>query len=111
MSKDKIKELVELRSRLDKGGGDAQIEKMHSQGKYTARERIGMLLDEDTFQEDFLMVQHRCNDFGMDKKDLPADGMVTGMGLVDGRTVFVASQDFTVNAGLWVKQVLEKLKS
>ena len=99
MSKDKIKELVELRSRLYKGGGDAQIEKMHSQGKYTARERIGMLLDEDTFQEDFLMVQHRCNDFGMDKKDLPADGMVTGMGLVDGRTVFVASQDFTVNAG------------
>ena len=99
MSKDKIKELVELRSRLYKGGGDAQIEKMHSQGKYTARERIGMLLDEDTFQEDFLMVQHRCVDFGMNKKELPADGMVTGMGLVDGRTVFVASQDFTVNAG------------
>lgn len=99
MSSDKIKELIELRARLYKGGGDAAIEKMHSQGKYTARERIGMLLDEDTFQENFLMVQHRCTDFGMDKKDLPADGIVTGMGLVDGRSVFVASQDFTVNAG------------
>ena len=56
MSKDKVKELIELRAKLYKGGGDAQIEKMHSQGKYTARERIGMLLDEDTFQEIFLMV-------------------------------------------------------
>lgn len=99
MQKDKNKELIEIRNRLYKGGGDAQIAKMHSQGKYTARERISLLLDKDTFQENYLMVQHRCNDFGMAGKELPADGMVTGMGLVDGRAVFVASQDFTVNAG------------
>ena len=99
MSNDKIKELIELRNRLYKGGGDERIAAMHAKGKYTARERIAMLLDEDTFQENFLMVQHRCTDFGMAGKDLPADGMVTGMGLVDGRTVFVASQDFTVSAG------------
>ncbi len=99
MSSDKIKELIELRNRLYKGGGDERIAAMHAKGKYTARERIAMLLDEDTFQENYLMVQHRCTDFGMAGKELPADGMVTGMGLVDGRAVFVASQDFTVSAG------------
>ncbi len=99
MNSEKIKELIEIRNRLYKGGGDDKIAAMHAKGKYTARERIAMLLDEDTFQENFLMVQHRCTDFGMAGKELPADGMVTGMGLVDGRNVFVASQDFTVNAG------------
>ncbi len=99
MSKNKIQELIELRARLYKGGGDAQIAKMHEQGKYTARERINMLFDESTFQESYLMVQHRCTDFGMGSKELPADGMVTGMGYIDGKSVFVASQDFTVNAG------------
>lgn len=99
MQKDKNKELIEIRNRLYKGGGEAQIAKMHAQGKYTARERISILLDKDTFQENYLMVQHHCTDFGMQGKELPADGMVTGMGLIDGRAVFVASQDFTVNAG------------
>lgn len=99
MEKDRNRELIETRNRLYKGGGDAQIAKMHSKGKYTARERISILLDKDTFQENYLMVQHRCTDFGMDSKELAADGMVTGMGLIEGRAVFVASQDFTVNAG------------
>lgn len=99
MGNAKIKELIEIRNRLYKGGGDDKIAAMHAKGKYTARERISMLLDEDSFQENFLMVQHRCTDFGMAGKELPADGMVTGMGLVEGRSVFVASQDFTVNAG------------
>ncbi len=99
MKNEKIQELIELRARLYKGGGDAQIAKMHEQGKYTARERINLLFDESTFQESLLMVQHRCTDFGMQGKELPADGMVTGMGYIDGKAVFVASQDFTVNAG------------
>lgn len=99
MGSDKIKELIELRNRLYKGGGDERIAAMHASGKYTARERIAMLLDKDTFQENYLMVQHRCTDFGMAGKELPADGMVTGMGFINGRAVFVASQDFTVNAG------------
>ena len=80
-------------------GGPKAVEKQHKLGKQTARERIGMLLDEGTFTEVDRFVRHRCTAFGMEEKDIPADGVVTGYGRVDGRTVFVYAQDFTVQGG------------
>lgn len=80
-------------------GGPKAVEKQHTLGKQTARERIGQLLDPDTFVEVDRFVQHRCTAFGMAGKDIPADGVVTGYGKVDGRTVFVYAQDFTAQGG------------
>ncbi len=97
--KDKVLELENLKKSIQLGGGEAQIAKMHAQGKMTARERIDCLLDKGTFQENQMFVQHRCSDFGMTGKEIAADGIVAGMGSVDGRTAFVMSQDFTANAG------------
>jgi acetyl-CoA carboxylase carboxyltransferase component len=99
MSKDKLELLQSELERLKKGGGDAAIEKQHASGKKTARERIAMLFDPGTFQETGLFAQHRCVDFGMRDRDLPADGVVSGSGAVNGRLVFTSSQDFTVVAG------------
>ncbi len=81
------------------GGGEARIEAQHQAGKLTARERIDLLLDPNTFVEIDRFVTHRCNDFGMDKKKISGDGVVTGYGKIEGRTVFVFSQDFTVFGG------------
>jgi len=97
--KDKIRELEDLKKKICKGGGDAQITKMHDLGKLTARERIDCLMDSGTFQENQMFIQHRCSDFGMTTKEIAADGIVVGMGSIDGRTAFVMSQDFTSNAG------------
>ncbi len=79
----------ELDKRASLGGGVDKIEKQHAQGKMTARERIGMLLDKGTFNELDKLVNHRCTNFGMEKKQIAGDGMVTGYGKIDGRPVFV----------------------
>ena len=96
---DGIEQLRQLRARLTAGGGPQRIEKQHAAGKLTARERLDLLFDDESFQEAGLFVRHRCSDFGMADKELPADGVVTGFGGVDGRPVYAVSQDFTVGGG------------
>jgi acetyl-CoA carboxylase carboxyltransferase component len=95
----KLTELNELKAKLRKGGGDAAIEKQHAQGKMTARERLEKLFDAGTFVEIGLFVKHRCTNFGMDKKESPAEGVVTGYGQINGRLVYASAQDFTVIGG------------
>ena len=80
-------------------GGEKAVDKQHGRGKFTARERLDMLFDEGTFKEVDRFVNHRCNNFGMEKKVVAADGVVTGYGLVDGRKVFAYAQDFTSVGG------------
>jgi acetyl-CoA carboxylase carboxyltransferase component len=92
-------QLEEMRKKAQMGGGEAQIEKQHAKGKRTARERIQMLLDPDTFNETDIYVTHRATGFGMEKNHLLTDGVVTGWGKVDGRKVYVFAQDFTVLGG------------
>jgi len=96
---DKIKELESRNLEAEMGGGQKRIEQQHNKGKMTARERIDYLLDEGSFQEVDKFVVHRCQDFGMDKKKIPGDGVVTGYGRINGRLVFLFSQDFTVFGG------------
>ncbi|MCX6090975.1 MAG: methylmalonyl-CoA carboxyltransferase [Candidatus Atribacteria bacterium] len=103
MTRKKLEELVDglgkKKDGLFLGGGSAAIEKQHQGGKMTARERIHVLLDRDSFEEVDLFVEHRSDRFGLGEKSLPADGVVTGFGTVDGRPIFVYSQDFTVIGG------------
>lgn len=100
MSKqDKIKQLIDLRAEAKLGGGEKKIESQHRKGKMTARERIEILLDEGSFEEYDMFVTHRCTNFGMEKKKVLGDGVVTGAGTIDGRVVYVYSQDFTVFGG------------
>ena len=96
---ERIKELVELRTKARLGGGEKAIAKQHEKGKYTARERINMLLDEGSFEEMDMFVTHRCTNFGQEKKSFLGDGVVTGCGTIDGRLVYVFAQDFTVFGG------------
>ena len=96
---DKIKELLSLREQAKLGGGQKRIDSQHKKGKYTARERIDMLLDENSFEEFDMFVSHRCIDFGLEKESYLSDGVVTGYGTIDGRMVYVFSQDFTVFGG------------
>lgn len=96
---DKLTELQYRRSKIENGGGEAKIKKQHDSGKMTARERINALMDDGSFVEIDAFVTHRCNEFGMDKVEAPDEGVVTGYGTVDGRLVFVYSQDFTVIGG------------
>lgn len=96
---DKINELYDKKRTIEMGGGDARIEKQHAKGKLTARERIDLLLDEGTFVEINPFVQHRTVDFGMQGLEGPGDGVVTGYGKVNGRPVYLFSQDFTVFGG------------
>lgn len=96
---DRIEELHKQRKRVQAMGGDDRVAKHRESGKLDARQRIAALLDEDTFQEQNAFAKHRCNFFGMDKKDVMADGVVTGCGTVDGRPVHLASQDFTSVGG------------
>jgi propionyl-CoA carboxylase beta chain len=97
--KDKIALLEQKEKEAELGGGAERIQKQHEMGKLTARERINLLLDKDTFVELDKFVVHRCTDFDMDKKKFLGDGVVTGYGKVDGRQVFVFAQDFTVFGG------------
>ena len=96
---ERVAELRLRREQLELGGGKDRIEKQHASGRMTARERIEELIDKDSFDEIGLFAQHRATYFGMAKKDLPADGVVTGCANVDGRLVHLASQDFTVAGG------------
>ena len=98
-AQEKIQELIDKRAQARLGGGEKAIEKQHSKGKYTARERIAQLLDEGSFEELDMFVTHRCTNFGMEKKHFLGDGVVTGFGTIEGRLVYVFAQDFTVNAG------------
>ena len=99
MWKDSISILDRKRNRILQAGGHDKIEKQHKSGKLTARERIDMLFDPGTFVEVDNFIESRIDDFGLDKKRVPGDGVVTGYGEIDGRTVFVSSEDFTVIGG------------
>ncbi len=96
---ERIQALKEKRATIEKGGGQKRIDKQHEQGKMTSRERVAKLVDEDSFQEVGAFATHRATLFGMEGKDLPADGIVTGCARVDGRLIHLASQDFTVAGG------------
>ena len=96
---DKNQELKERREASKLGGGEARIERQHSQGKLTARERVTTLLDEGSFNEIGQFVEHRSTSFGLEKNKIPGDGVVTGYGRVHGRLIYVFSQDFTVLGG------------
>ncbi len=106
---DKIAKLIELREEAKMGGGQKRIDAQHEKGKYTARERLAMLLDEGSFEEFDMFVTHRCVDFGMEKSHTLGDGVVTGYGTVDGRLVYVFAQDFTVSAGSLSLTMAEKI--
>ncbi|MDH8701903.1 acetyl-CoA carboxylase carboxyltransferase component [Dysgonomonadaceae bacterium PH5-43] len=106
---DKVRELIELRAKARLGGGEKAIDKQHSQGKHTARERIAMLLDEGSFEELDMFVEHRCTNFGMEKKKFLGDGVVTGYGTIDGRLVYIFAQDFTVIGGSLSETMAQKI--
>ena len=99
MAINKLDDLRQRKLKVELGGGVDRIEKQHAKGKLTARERINMLFDEGTFVELDAFVKHRCTNFGMEKLDAPAEGVVTGYGQVNGRVVYAFSQDFTVVGG------------
>ncbi len=96
---EKIQELIKLREKARLGGGEKRIDSQHQKGKYTARERINMLLDEGSFEEFDMFVEHRCHNFGMEGKKFLGDGVVTGYGTIEGRLVYIFAQDFTVFGG------------
>ncbi|WP_295155295.1 acyl-CoA carboxylase subunit beta [uncultured Brachyspira sp.] len=96
---DKINELRKRKEKIEESGGIEKIEERHKKGKLTARERILHLLDEDTFCEIDAFIEHRCNDFGMEKNKIAGEGVVTGYGKINGRQVCIYAQDFTVIGG------------
>jgi len=104
-----IDQLEKKRNQAKEGGGKKRINTQHAQGKLTARERINVLLDEGTFEEYDMYVEHRTNDFGMAKKKFAGDGVVTGSGKVKGKLVYVFSQDFTVFGGSLSEAHAEKI--
>jgi acetyl-CoA carboxylase carboxyltransferase component len=97
--KEESEKLKKLEAELKAGGGEQSIKKQHESGKLTARERLDLFFDKDTFQETDLFVQHRSSNFGLDKVSIPADGVITGFGKVNGRTVCAFAQDFTARGG------------
>ncbi len=94
-----LEELKQRRAVAELGGGQKRIDAQHARGKLTARERIDLLLDDGSFEEFDMFVEHRCTDFGMQDTKIPGDGVVTGWGTVNGRTVYVFAKDFTVFGG------------
>jgi propionyl-CoA carboxylase beta chain len=106
---DIIRQLEEKRAAARLGGGTRRIEAQHAKGKLTARERIELLLDPGSFEEWDMFVEHRCSDFGMAEQKIPGDGVVTGYGTINGRLVFVFSQDFTVFGGSLSEAHAEKI--
>ncbi|MBF8983594.1 methylmalonyl-CoA carboxyltransferase [Lutibacter sp. B2] len=99
MAANKIEDLRKRKEQIQMGGGAKRIEKQHSLGKLTARERLNLLFDESTFVELDAFVKHRCTNFGMEKVEAPGEGVVTGYGMVEGRLVYAYAQDFTVVGG------------
>ncbi len=106
---DIIQQLSEKRAAAKAGGGSRRVAKQHAKGKLTARERIEVLLDPGSFEEWDLFVEHRCTDFDMADSKIPSDGVVTGYGTINGRLVFVFSQDFTVFGGSLSEAHAEKI--
>ncbi|HEV7370357.1 acyl-CoA carboxylase subunit beta [Arenibaculum sp.] len=106
---DVLARLEEMRAAAKLGGGRKRIDAQHAKGKLTARERIDVLLDEGSFEEWDMFVEHRCADFGMAEQKVPGDGVVTGHGTINGRLVFVFSQDFTVFGGSLSEAHAEKI--
>jgi acetyl-CoA carboxylase carboxyltransferase component len=106
---DKLARLQQLRDEAKLGGGEGRVEQQHQRGKLTARERLALLLDDDSFNELDAFVTHRASDFGIDQEQYLGDGVVTGHGTIDGRTVFVYAQDFTVFGGSLSEAHAEKI--
>ncbi len=106
---EKLEHLKELRERAKLGGGAKRIETQHKKGKLSARERIEILLDEGSFEEFDMFKRHRCRDFGLEKESYAGDGVITGHGTIDGRQVFLFSQDFTVFGGSLSETFAEKI--
>ena len=104
-----IKKLEELRAEAMLGGGEDRIKAQHDKGKLTARERLDILLDEGSFNEIGMLVRHRSHDFGLENQRYYGDGVVTGYGLINGRQVYVFSQDFTVFGGSLAEAHAEKI--
>src|SRR5262249_59409448 len=98
--KDILEKLEERRARARAGGGQARIDAQHKRGKLTARERLELLMDKGSFGEFDMFVEHRLADFGMEKSRIPGDGVVTGLGTVNGRNAFAFAKDFTGFVGL-----------
>jgi propionyl-CoA carboxylase beta chain len=109
MKRDIITRLEHTSQAAELGGGEHRIQQQHLKGKLTARERISLLLDEDSFEEWDRFVEHRCTDFEMERQKIPGDGVVTGYGTINGRLVFVFSQDFTVFGGALSEANAEKI--
>ena len=108
-TKERFEALEGLKARALEGGGAARIEAQHKKGKLTARERVDLLLDEGSFQEVGMLVTHRSSNFGLDKQKFLGDGVVTGYGTIDGRLVYVFSQDFTVLGGSLAEAHAQKI--
>ena len=106
---EKIRELVARRKEARLGGGQKKIDTQHAKGKLTARERLDLLLDKGSFEEFDMFVHHRCTNFGMENSKYDGDGVVTGMGTIDGRLVYVFAQDFTVNGGSMSETMAQKI--
>ena len=106
---DKLEQLREKKRRFALGGGQKRIDAQHAKGKLTARERLNILFDENSFVELDVFVKHRCQNYGMETKELPGDGVVTGYGQVDGRLVYAFAQDFTVSGGSLGEYHAEKI--
>jgi propionyl-CoA carboxylase beta chain len=104
-----LEELDKRREQARAGGGERRIAAQHAKGKLSARERIDLLLDEDSFEEFDMFVEHRSHDFGMEEQRIPGDGVVTGWGTINGRVVYVFSKDFTVFGGSLSKAHAEKI--
>ena len=109
MYMEKINELVERKTSARLGGGQSKIDAQHSKGKLTARERIELLLDEGSFEEFDIFVQHRCTNFSMEKQHYDGDGVITGAGTIDGRLVYISAQDFTVVGGSMSETMAQKI--
>lgn len=104
-----LEQLEQKRAQARLGGGQKRIDAQHAKGKLSARERIALLLDDGSFEEWDMFVEHRCTDFGMDANRIPGDGVVTGYGTINGRLAFVFSQDFTVFGGALSETHAEKI--
>lgn len=108
-SEEKLQLLLDKREEAKLGGGQQRIDAQHQKGKLTARERIDLLLDENSFEEFDMFVSHRCRDFGIEKEKYLSDGVITGYGTIDGRLVYVYSQDFTVFGGSLSEMFAKKI--
>jgi acetyl-CoA carboxylase carboxyltransferase component len=107
--KDRIKDFEDRRDKVEQMGGEKAVAKQHDGGKLTARERIDLFFDSNSFTEMDMFIEHRCKDFGLDKLEIPSDGVVCGHGLVNGRRVFAYAQDFTARAGTMSEMQSKKI--